>query len=97
MTNTNHQTITNLVDSDFSSTLSVVAEVWQNIFGLESVNNDDEFFLFGADSLIASKMLREVGKAFDIEVPITVIFEFPRFYDFCKQVDDIRNNISDGF
>lgn len=74
-----------------SQTEVAVGELWRDTFGVKAVGPDDDFFAFGADSVVASRVLAQVGKMYGVEVPLSVIFEFPRLRDFCNQVDFIRS------
>lgn len=79
-----------------SPTESAVVEIWRGTLGVESLGADDEFFAFGADSVVASRMLSQVSQTLSVDVPLSVIFEFPRLRDFCEQVDVIRENPPEG-
>src|SRR5258708_1450928 len=71
----------------FSPTEVAVSEIWRDTFNLTTIGADDDFFAFGADSVVASRVLSQIGSLFSVEVPLSLIFEFPRLREFCRQVD----------
>ena len=47
-----------------------IAELWQNVLGIEHVGIHDNFFELGGDSLIATQLASRLQSAFPIEVPL---------------------------
>jgi len=54
-----------------------LAEVWGNLLGVSQIGVDDDFFELGGHSLIAVRLFAQVKKAFDVDFPISVLFEAP--------------------
>ncbi len=54
-----------------------LAEFWSALLGVEQVGAEDNFFDLGGHSLIAVRLFAQVKKAFDVEFPISVLFEAP--------------------
>ncbi|MGH9829038.1 MAG: acyltransferase domain-containing protein, partial [Blastocatellia bacterium] len=50
-----------------TETEQTLAEIWQAVFGIESVGVNDEFFALGGHSLLATQLIAEVREAFEIE------------------------------
>ncbi len=55
----------------------VVAEVWEEVLGLEGVGVRDDFFELGGHSLLATRVLSRLREDFGIDLPLQVIFEGP--------------------
>lgn len=54
-----------------------VAELWQELFGLERVSVQDHFFELGGNSLLGAQLVARLRSAFRLEVPMSVLFESP--------------------
>jgi acyl carrier protein len=52
----------------------VVAEIWMEILGLEKVSVHDNFFDIGGHSLVATQLISRIRQAFQVELPLKVIF-----------------------
>ncbi|MFL5540205.1 MAG: phosphopantetheine-binding protein, partial [Longimicrobiaceae bacterium] len=58
-------------------TEEVIAEIWAEVLGVESVGVEDDFFLLGGHSLRATQVLARVKRTLEVEVPLRVLFENP--------------------
>jgi amino acid adenylation domain-containing protein/non-ribosomal peptide synthase protein (TIGR01720 family) len=65
-----------------SNTEWVVARIWAELMGRDSVSREDDFFDLGGHSLVATQILSRVRDAFRMELPISLIFEHPVVGDF---------------
>jgi amino acid adenylation domain-containing protein len=54
-----------------------LAEIWQEVFGIERIGAHDDFFALGGDSLVALQMVSRIGKAFGVELKVGQLFETP--------------------
>ncbi|WCN82395.1 non-ribosomal peptide synthetase/type I polyketide synthase [Micromonospora sp. LH3U1] len=52
-----------------------VAEVWASILRVDRIGVHDNFFALGGDSLLAMRAVVHLRKAFDVQVPIRVLFD----------------------
>lgn len=50
---------------------------WQDLLGIDTVGVQDSFFDLGGHSLIAVRLFAKVKKAYQIDFPISVLFEAP--------------------
>ncbi len=54
-----------------------LAEIWQELLGLDAVGVHDNFFELGGHSLFAARMLSRVRGAFEVALPLEAVFEAP--------------------
>ncbi len=54
-----------------------LAAIWRELFKLPAVGRHDDFFELGGHSLLASRMVSRMRSTMGIEVPLTVIFDYP--------------------
>ena len=53
----------------------VIAEIWQEILGIDQIGIDDNFFLLGGDSLFAVRATSKLRKALQVDVPVVSLYE----------------------
>ncbi len=56
-------------------TQQALAEIWRELLGITHVGIDDNFFEIGGHSLMATQFIARVQETFQIEVPLTVLFD----------------------
>ena len=54
-----------------------LAEIWQKLLHTEKVGIDDNFFEIGGNSLIATRLMSKIEKAFNLKFPISLLFKAP--------------------
>jgi acyl carrier protein len=52
-----------------------LATLWSSLLRLEKVGIRDDFFELGGHSLIATRLVSQIRKEFDVEIPLRTIFE----------------------
>ena len=52
-----------------------VAEIWQELLGIQRVGIHDNYFELGGDSLLATQIIYRIRERFNVEVPLDEIFE----------------------
>lgn len=69
------------LDSEFEAPRDnlerALAGWWEDLLGVERVGIHDSFFDLGGHSLIAVRLFAKIRKAYDVEYPISVLFEAP--------------------
>jgi amino acid adenylation domain-containing protein len=60
-----------------TQTEETLAGIWNQVLGLESVSIHDNFFELGGHSLLATRVVTRVREAFNVELPLRIIFEEP--------------------
>ncbi|MCX7568805.1 beta-ketoacyl synthase N-terminal-like domain-containing protein [Tumebacillus sp. DT12] len=52
-----------------------VAGFWEELFGMEQISIHDNFFELGGNSLLGVQLVNRVRNAFDVDLPMSVLFE----------------------
>ena len=68
----------------------LVAAVWGEVLGRESVGPDDDFFGLGGHSLQATRVATRLGRAFGVEVPLRVLFDAPTAGGLAAALEALR-------
>jgi len=55
----------------------ILAETWAKVLGLEQVGIHDNFFELGGHSLLATQVVARLRDAFQVELPLRIVFEYP--------------------
>ncbi|MEO0537756.1 MAG: SDR family NAD(P)-dependent oxidoreductase [Cyanobacteria bacterium P01_A01_bin.123] len=63
-----------------------LANIWQNLLGIEQVGSHDNFFELGGDSLLATQIISRVNKTFHADLSISNMFEKPTVAGTLEQV-----------
>jgi non-ribosomal peptide synthetase component F len=58
-------------------TEEILAGLWCEVLGVESVGVHDSFLHLGGHSLLAADLLGRVGSRFEVELPLKTLFEHP--------------------
>jgi len=67
-----------------------VAELWQDLLGLEAVGVHDSFLDLGGDSLLATRLIARMRDAFDLDLPVRVFFERSTVAELSEAVEEAR-------
>lgn len=65
-----------------------LAKFWGDLLGVDRIGAEDNFFDLGGHSLIAVRLFAQVKKAWDVDFPISVLFEAPTIRACAKMVED---------
>ena len=55
----------------------ILTDIWAEIIGVERVGIHDNFFELGGDSLLATRVVSQVLKQFELELPLQSLFHSP--------------------
>ncbi|MDF5719564.1 MAG: beta-ketoacyl synthase N-terminal-like domain-containing protein [Rhizonema sp. PD37] len=64
-----------------------VAEIWQELLGIQQVGINDNFFELGGDSLIAVQVLSRLKNIFSIKLSVASLFEYPTIAEIAPKIE----------
>ena len=54
-----------------------IAQIWQEVLGVQSISVEDNFFHLGGHSLLAVKLSSKLEQTFDVNLPLAMLFQMP--------------------
>ncbi|EKE80855.1 type I polyketide synthase [Idiomarina xiamenensis] len=54
-----------------------IAEIWQNLLGIDEIGTKDNFFDLGGNSLVGLQIVADLRRELDIDVPQVILYEAP--------------------
>jgi polyketide synthase PksJ len=64
----------------------IVAEIWQELLGIELIGVHDNFFELGGHSLIATKLISRLREIFRIDIPLPTLFDRPTIRELVDNI-----------
>jgi amino acid adenylation domain-containing protein len=69
---------------------AVVASVWAEALGVERIGSGDNFFDLGGHSLMALRAINKLRELTDLDIPLTMMFEYPNIARFARALEELR-------
>jgi FkbM family methyltransferase len=66
-----------------------IADIWQELLGIELVGVNDNFFDLGGHSLLATQLVSQLRKDFQVELSLRHIFEAPTIAELALMIEDL--------
>ncbi len=73
-----------------TSTESQIAQIWQELLGVQQVNPQDDFFELGGHSLSAGLLIARLYEQFQIDVTLEQFFEFSTLTDQAALIEQLQ-------
>jgi acyl transferase domain-containing protein/acyl carrier protein len=73
-----------------SETEQLVAEIWQDLLGIEQIGIDDDYFELGGHSLLAIRILGQINEAFDLNLSFQSLFDAPTVSNLSQKIDEFE-------
>lgn len=72
------------------ATEEAIVDIWQQLFQIEPIGVDDNFFLLGGDSLMAIQLATRLRERLGVEIPVNELFEEATVASLARKVEDVR-------
>ena len=73
-----------------TATEAALREIWLETLGTAGADSDATFLSAGGDSLALMRLATRVRRAFDVELPLSIVVENPDLRTLARQIDDAR-------
>ena len=83
------------VDAPRDETEEQVARIWQDALGMNDVGINDSFAQLGGHSLLAVRIVAELRKAFQIDLPVKALFDAPTVAELSRYVKALTPELRD--
>ncbi|GGO23322.1 hypothetical protein GCM10010116_47000 [Microbispora rosea subsp. aerata] len=67
----------------------LVAEIWAELLGVDSIGVNDDFFTLGGHSLLATRIAARLRRAIGLDVPVRTIFERRTVAELAVAIEDL--------
>ncbi|MFA6945123.1 MAG: alpha/beta fold hydrolase, partial [Pedobacter sp.] len=74
----------------------LIAKIWEDVLGRESVSRYDDFFELGGHSLRAVQVMIRLEKETGINLPVTALFKASGLIEFAELFDAAKNEIPES-
>ncbi|MDB9524605.1 amino acid adenylation domain-containing protein, partial [Oscillatoria sp. CS-180] len=71
-----------------------IAAIWREVLRLEAINAEDNFFELGGNSLSATRVNTRLRKAFELDIPLWVMFERPTIAELAIHIDAMQMTLN---
>lgn len=71
-----------------TQTEEVLVALWSETMKIDAVGIDADFFEMGGHSLLAMQLVSRIRRVFEIDLPLSAIFEFPTISRIGAQIDE---------
>ncbi|GCD40787.1 type I polyketide synthase [Streptomyces paromomycinus] len=70
--------------------------IFRQLFGTDDIGPDDDFQRMGGDSLLASQAIARIRRRFDVDLPVSVLFDAPTAAGLAAKVRQARGGALGG-
>ncbi|WP_416398938.1 non-ribosomal peptide synthetase [Allohahella sp. A8] len=63
-----------------------LAALWETLLEVEQIGREDDFFALGGHSLLVVRLTHSIQSAFQVEVPISLVFQHPTLRQLAGQI-----------
>ena len=73
-----------------NETEQALVRIWQQLFGLDQVGVNDNFFDLGGHSLLAMQAIARIRSALEVNLPLNDLFEKPTVAGLAERIETMR-------
>jgi amino acid adenylation domain-containing protein len=67
----------------------LLAGLWAQMLGVEAIRSSDSFFALGGHSLLVTRLISRVRRAFGVELPMRRVFEHPTLSELAAEISAV--------
>lgn len=86
------------LETDFAAPKSaaeiLLAGLWAELLGVKAIGVDDDFFALGGNSLTAVRMFAALKKRYDVQLPLSTLFNAPTISRLAKMLPAAEGELS---
>ncbi|MBC1312640.1 amino acid adenylation domain-containing protein, partial [Trichormus variabilis PNB] len=71
-----------------------LVQIWEDILGIHPVSVQDNFFELGGHSLLAVRLVSRIQKHFQINLPLSILFQYPTIEQLSSFLDSPTDTLS---
>jgi len=72
-----------------TDTEAAIAQIWQELLGVERVGRYEDFFSSGGHSLLVMQLVARLRNIFEVELPVNSVFERPTLAGIAEQIETL--------
>jgi amino acid adenylation domain-containing protein len=65
-----------------------LASIWTKLLGINRVGSNDNYFELGGDSLLATQLVSQVRRVFEVELPLVDLFQYPTLAELATSIEE---------
>ncbi len=69
---------------------ATIADIWQELLGIDSVGVHDDFFELGGHSLLATQLTSRLCQTFHVSLSVAKVFETPTVFGLAESINKIH-------
>jgi acyl-coenzyme A synthetase/AMP-(fatty) acid ligase len=85
-----HRASTEAAQEPQSDTERYLVGLWEELFLVDGIGRDDDFYAVGGHSLLAFRMIERIGKDLDIRLEFETVLDTPVLKDLAAEMDAAR-------
>ena len=72
-----------------------LSSLWMELFGVDKVGIEDNFFVLGGHSMQATQLLQQIADRFYIQLSLVAFYQSPTIADLAVMIEENQNNLDD--
>ena len=78
-------------DGSFTAIEFKIAQIWNQVLGVEEIGIHDNFFELGGNSILATRVISKIRTEYNIELPLKTLFGKPDLAGFSKIIENTKS------
>lgn len=65
-----------------------IKQLWEKVLRIQGINENEDFFALGGDSILATQLLNQVGRDFGVNIPLVRLFQSPTVSGMARVIQE---------